>query len=119
MFLVYQTSMQLIQAVNKTKSFPFTATKSEESEKMTFKVTMGIMPDYIYDGLGLRVDGVSLDKPAAKAGILKGDIVTQIGEYAISNIQDYMAALGKFEKGSTTEVKVKRGTETITLKLTF
>jgi aminopeptidase YwaD len=119
MFLVYQTSMQIIQSVNKTKSFPFTATKSEESEKMTFKVTMGIMPDYIYDGLGLRVDGVSLEKPAAKAGILKGDIIIQIGEYSISNIQDYMVTLGKFEKGSTTDVKVKRGEETITLKLTF
>lgn len=32
---------------------------------------MGIMPDYVYDGKGLRVDGVSEGKPAYLAGVQK------------------------------------------------
>lgn len=119
MFLVYNVTLQMIKSVNKEKSFPFTATKAEETEKMNFKVTLGIMPDYVYDGNGLRVDGVSLDKPAQKAGILKGDIITKMGDYTISSMKDYMAALGKFKKGETITVVVTRGTETKQLQVTF
>ena len=32
-----------------------------------FKVTLGIMPDYLYDGKGLRIDGVTKNKTAAKS----------------------------------------------------
>lgn len=119
MFLVYDVTMQMIRGVNKKKVYPFTPTKSEESEKMNFKVTLGIMPDYIYDGIGVRVDGVSMGKPAQIAGLLKGDIITKLGQYTISSMKDYMAALGKFKKGDSTTVIVKRGNEEMTFTVTF
>ena len=78
------------------------------SSARSFKVTMGVMPSYTSDVVGLKVDGVSEGKPAQKAGILTGDIITQIGEYTIKDIQDYMNALGKFEKGQSVPVRVKR-----------
>ena len=31
------------------------------------------MPDYLYDGTGMLIADVSEDKPAIKAGLLKGD----------------------------------------------
>lgn len=119
MYEVLKVTMQMINAVNKTKDFPFTTTKSEDSEKMSFKVTLGIMPDYVYDGTGVRVDGVNIGKPAQIAGILKGDIILKLGDYTISSMTDYMRALGKFTKGQTTTVKVKRGDQEIDLPLTF
>lgn len=119
MYQVYMVTMQMIRAVNKTKSFPFTPTKSEDSDKMTFKVTLGIMPDYVYDGLGVKVDGTTPGKPADKAGIKKGDVIKKMGDYTISDIQDYMKALGNFNKGESTKVTISRNGVEITVDLTF
>ncbi len=77
------------------------------------------MPDYIYDGVGLRVDGVNLGKPGEKAGLLKGDIITKLGDFTISNIQDYMKALGAMKKGDTVKMIIKRAGEEKELSVTF
>lgn len=87
--------------------------------RSAFKVTMGVMPSYSAEGEGLKVDGVSEGKPAQKAGILTGDVIIQMGDIIIKDIQNYMEALGKFEKGQTIPVKVKRGEEVITVSVTF
>jgi len=89
------------------------------SSVRSFKVTMGIMPSYTSSDEGLKVDGVSDGKPAQKAGILAGDLIVQIGELPIKDIQAYMVALGKFEKGQSVPVKVKRNKEVVTVMLTF
>ena len=77
------------------------------------------MPSYTAEVEGLLVDGVSDDKPAKKAGILAGDIIVQMGDIVVKDIQNYMEALGKFEKGQTVPVKVKRKDEVLTLSVTF
>jgi len=84
-----------------------------------FKVTMGIMPSYTSDVEGLLVDGVSDGKPAQKAGILAGDIIMQMGDLPIKDIQNYMDALGKFTKGESIPVKLKRKGEELTVTVTF
>ena len=52
----------------------FTKTKDESDDKKVsaFKVTLGVMPDYVYDGEGMRIDGVSEDKPAQKGSNFEG-----------------------------------------------
>ena len=85
----------------------------------SFKVTMGIMPNYTSHVEGLQVDGVSEGKPAQKAGVKTGDVIIQIGDLIIKDITAYMEALGKFEKGQTVPVKVRRGNEIISLMVTF
>ncbi len=119
MYHVYNVVLQMIYSVNKKKELPFTATKNEETGVKGFKVTLGIMPDYIFDGTGLRVDGVNDGKPGAAAGMLKGDIIIKMGEYTISNIQDYMKALGMFKKGDIIVVRIRRGSEEKDLNVTF
>lgn len=103
----------------KRKKLPFTKTKDPSPGKTRFKVTMGVMPDYSFSGKGLRVDGVTADRPAAKAGLLRNDIVTKLGEWEINDINDYMSALGKFNKGDKTKVVFLRGTETISAEIEF
>lgn len=87
----------------------FKQTKNTTTSRTKFKVTLGIMPDYSYQDGGVMVDGVLDEKPAAKAGVKKGDIVLQIGEIKINGMQSYMEALGSFNPGDATKVKVKRG----------
>jgi aminopeptidase YwaD len=74
-----------------------------------FNVTLGIMPDYTFAGSGVRVDGVSDDRPAQKAGIQTGDVIIQLGTYDTNSLETYMQALSKFNKGDKTTVKFKRG----------
>ncbi len=97
----------------------FRKTKNESEETPRFKVTLGVIPDYMYDGKGMRIDGVSEDKPAQKAGLQKGDIVIQLGEFEINDMMGYMKALSKIEKGTTTTVKVDRKGKQIEKAVTF
>jgi S1-C subfamily serine protease len=77
------------------------------------------MPDYTYGGEGLLIDAVSSGKPAEAAGLQRGDIVTQLGQYKVTSVQDYMQALGNFEKGQTVEVTIIRAGANKTLNVTF
>lgn len=97
----------------------FTKTKEDESNTPKFTVTLGVMPDYMYQGEGMRIDGVSDGRPAKVAGFKKGDIVIQMGEIKVDGMQTYMEALSKFKKGDTAPVKVKRGEEIIEAEVTF
>ena len=77
------------------------------------------MPDYLYNDHGLRIDGVTKGKTADKHGILKGDIVIQIGDIEVTDIMKYMEGLSNFQKGDTTIIKIKRDSEIITTPITF
>ncbi len=113
----------VITIVNKLDDQPklaFLTTKNKSmSSSRSFKVTMGIMPSYTSDAVGLLVDGVTEGKPAQKAGILTGDVITQIGDHPIKDMQTYMQALGKFEKGQQVPVKILRNKEEKTVQVTF
>jgi len=97
----------------------FTPTKQNAVGKVRFKVTLGIMPDYSFQDGGVRVDGVSEDKPAQKAGIRAGDIITRMGDHKIQSMQSYMEALSHFKSGQTIDVTVNRNGQPLVIKLTF
>jgi S1-C subfamily serine protease len=48
-----------------------------------------------------------------------GDVITAIGDYSVKEIQTYMEALSKFKKGDKSTVKIRRGTEEISLPVEF
>lgn len=117
---VLEIIIKLIETVDAEPKLAFLTTKSKSmGSARAFKVTMGIMPSYSSNEAGLKVDGVSEGKPAQKAGILTGDLIIQIGELPIKDIEAYMDALGKFEKGQTVPVKVMREGKELTLNLAF
>jgi aminopeptidase YwaD len=110
----------IIDVTNKKGRLAFTKTReSATMGKNTFKVSLGIMPDYTFSGGGVRVDGVSEGKMAQKVGIKAGDIILQLGDIKFSDVQSYMGALGKFNKGDATKVKVKRGNEELVFDIVF
>jgi hypothetical protein len=110
---------RVIDALDKKAKLTFQETKANKEDTPSFKVTLGIMPDYTYEGTGVHVDGVTNGKPASKAGVEKDDIIVGLGDIPVNNLQDYMKALSKFKKGDSTKVKVKRKNEEKTLPLTF
>lgn len=110
---------QIAQVLSNEQSIPFTPTKQPETQRTSFKVTLGIMPDYSFEGKGLKVDGVTEGKPAQKAGVVSGDVLIQLGEIKISNMQDYMKALGSFKKGEEAILQLMRNNEVKAVKVIF
>jgi hypothetical protein len=102
--------ISLLIDADKIEKLAFTPTKTNNSSSSStsFKVTLGVIPDYAFDGKGLRLDGVSEGKAAQKAGLKQGDVIIMMDELAIENIQDYMKGLSKFSKGQTVQLKVNR-----------
>ncbi len=97
----------------------FRTTKNESEEVPRFKVGLGVMPDYLFDGEGMRIDGVSEDRPAAVAGLQKGDVVIQLGDSTVVDMMSYMRALSAFEEGSTTNVVVDRNGKKVKAEVKF
>lgn len=111
----------LIEMLDGKGKLAFTKTKDEDENRRaaSYKVTLGVMPDYVYNGEGMRVDGVIDGRPGAKAGLLKGDIIVQMGDLPVKDIYGYMDGLSKFKAGEKTKVKVKRGDKTVEVEVTF
>jgi aminopeptidase YwaD len=110
----------VIEKTNDNGKLAFTKTREPQAMgRRSFSVSMGIMPDYTFSGTGVRADGISEGKPAEKAGLKTGDVIVQIGEYKIADVQAYMQTLGKFKKGDTTKVTVKRGTAEMVFDIVF
>ena len=103
------------------KLMPLTFRESGKKESSgrsgrRLKVTLGIMPDFAgTEKKGLRVDGVTKGGPAAKGGILKGDVIISINGMSVGNIYDYMARLQKLKHGLTISVEVIRNEKNVVL----
>ena len=109
---------RLIAGLDAEPKLAFTKTK-DSSDSPRFTVSMGVVPDYLYDGKGMRVDGVSEGKPAQAAGLMKGDIVIQLGDSTIKDMMGYMRALSVFKKGDSTQVVVQRAGQQLEKKVKF
>lgn len=109
----------IIEQLDKEDKLPFQKTKNESEDAPDFKVTLGVVPDYLFGDPGMRIDGVSEDKPAQKAGMQKGDVVVKMGEYEVTDMMSYMECLSKFEKGQTVIVTILRDGEPMEMEVTF
>ncbi len=97
----------------------FRKTKNESEEVPAFKVGLGVVPDYLFTGKGMRIDGVSEDKPAQKAGLIKGDVVVKMGDSTVVDLMSYMKVLATFENGQKTKVVVDRNGDMIEVEVEF
>ncbi|MEP7278264.1 MAG: M28 family peptidase [Bacteroidota bacterium] len=119
-FRIVKYIYKIIETANKQGKLTFSKTRETSlAEPIRLNVTLGIMPDYAFNGNGVRADVIIEGRPAQKAGMKPGDIIVQLGEYPISSVENYMQVLNKFKKGDKTSVKIKRGTETVERELQF
>ncbi len=119
MEIVSNYIFSIIKDLDGQPKLPFKKTKNESEAVPDFKVTLGVVPDYLFSGKGMRIDGVSEDRPAQKAGLQKGDIVVKMGDYEVTDMMSYMKSLSKFEKGETTIVTINRNGELMEVEVTF
>ena len=119
MNLISDYIFEVITDLDNNGKLAFRKTKNESDETPRFKVGLGVVPDYLYDGEGMRIDGVSEDKPAQRAGLLKGDVVVKLGDSSVVDMMSYMRALSVFDVGNKTKVKVLRDGKEVETEIEF
>ncbi len=92
---------------------PETSNRRQRAEGPAF----GLMPDHTFEGEGLKIQAVIDNRPAQQAGMKDGDVIVRINNMEIREIQTYMEALGKLERGQSASVVVKRGGEEVTIQV--
>lgn len=112
--------LELLKKLDEPGKIAFTKTQDpKQGRSRSYKVSLGVMPDYTSNGNGMRIDAVLDDRPAQKAGLQDGDVVIKIGSIEIKDIYDYVESLGKFNTGDETTITVKRGEEILEKKVVF
>ncbi len=83
------------------------------------RVSLGTMPDFAYQGPGVRVQAVLPGSPAQRAGLKTGDIITGMDGVAIGDLRALSKALKSRKPGDHVAITVRRGQQTITLRATL
>lgn len=111
----------LIYNLEQEPKLVFTKTKDTHSStgSTSFKVTLGIMPDYMHEGKGVKIDGVTEGRPAANAGLKRGDLIIKLGNDELADMQAYMKCLEKYNKGEKTKVMIIRDGKELEFNVTF
>ena len=96
----------------------FVEAPGEQRQSMRLEgPTLGVLPDYGFDGKGMRITGTSSGGPADNAGLQDGDIIIGLGENELNDIYDYMGALNNLKKGQLTTITIMRDGEKLTMDL--
>lgn len=111
--------LDIIKEVDNNGKLKFTKTKNESAAVPSFKVGLGVVPDYLYSGKGMRIDGVSEGKAAQNANLQKGDVVIKMGDSIVTDMMSYMRVLSTFDQGDKTTVVVRRGSEELLKEVQF
>jgi aminopeptidase YwaD len=110
----------IMREVDGLQRLDYQETKDNNARKAPrFSVTLGILPDYLYEDGGVKVDGVTEGKAAAAAGLQKGDIIMELGDFTIADIYAYMDALAAFKKGDEVKIVYLREGEKMNGKVKF
>ena len=111
---------KIINDLDDEKKLAFTKTKNDENRRAPkFSVTLGVIPDYLFDGEGMRIDGIIEGRSADVSGMQNGDIVIQLGDLKITDMNSYMKALSFYNKGDKVKAQVLRANLKKELKVQF
>lgn len=106
---VVEYTIQLFRILDTIPSLPYAeVADGERGSRPARQFSLGIVP-----GHGMEVEGVYVQEVNAKgvaqaAGILRGDVIVQIGSVAVQNMQHYMQGLAEIKAGDKVEVVVLR-----------
>lgn len=67
---------------------------------------------------GVIITGVLQAGPAAKAGMLPGDVIVEVDSRQVRNVAEMMTAVASLQPGTSATFSVQRGAENLTLNIT-
>ncbi|MCY2960650.1 MAG: M28 family peptidase [Planctomycetota bacterium] len=87
---------------------PPPAPEGEKRVASGFNAWFGSIPNYAFEGPGVKIDGTSSGSPAERAGFLAGDVLLTIGEVKVANVYDLTYALQYYKPGDVVLVAFER-----------
>jgi hypothetical protein len=109
----------LTEAVDYLASRPDSLTTTLEARASTGKevtamkpegrrVLLGTVPDFAYEGQGVRLSGVTPSSPAAASGLKKNDIIVEINSESIDHLPDLSKVLRSLKPGAPVHIRFLR-----------
>ncbi len=72
------------------------------------RASTGTMPDFSFNGSGVRVAALTDGGPASKAGILVGDVIVAMNDVPVKSLKAYSDELKKYAPGEKVRIEVIR-----------
>jgi hypothetical protein len=72
------------------------------------KVSLGTIPDFAWQGEGVRLDGVTPGSPAEKAGLCAGDVIVGLAGRPVGSLRDLSSVLKSLAAGDRVKVLFRR-----------
>lgn len=110
---------EIVRSVDQNPTRPTykVAPTSSTGGRMSFNVTIGVIPGYGDGNDGMPLDGVRDGSPAAIAGLKTGDKIVKFAGKEVKNVQDYTKILGELKADTEYEIEIMRGTERLVFKI--
>ncbi len=88
-------------------------------ERGTRRVSLGTMPDFAFKGPGVRVQAVTPDSGADKAGIKPGDVLLTLDDKKIEGLRSLSGILKTHQPGDEVRVTIMRSGEEMMMTATL
>ena len=111
--------IDIIDELETYNKLEFKETISNQPTVARFNVSLRVMPDYVFEGDGMKASQIIRGGPADDAGLIDGDVIIMLGENEVKDVYDYMNSLSKFEKGDSTKVIVLRSGKKLEFEVKF
>ena len=111
--------IDIIDELETYNKLEFKETISNQPTVARFNVSLRVMPDYVFEGDGMKASQIIRGGPADDAGLIDGDVIIMLGENEVKDVYDYMNSLSKFEKGDFTKVIVLRSGKKLEFEVKF
>ncbi|MBI4881856.1 MAG: M20/M25/M40 family metallo-hydrolase [Planctomycetes bacterium] len=82
------------------------------------RILFGTVPDFAFAGEGVKVASLVADSPAARAGILAGDVLIELDGQKVANLQQFSGLLKALAPGQTVAVALLRDNARMTFDVT-
>lgn len=102
---------ELVERMQAAPELPFSAppAEAEGAERPRgFSVRFGTVPDYAFEGPGMRLSGTSPDSPAERAGLFAGDVLVRVDDVPIGTLHDFVYVLQIHKPGDVVRARYLR-----------
>lgn len=72
------------------------------------RVSLGLTPDYAFEGEGVRIDALRSDTPAFRSGLRPGDIITALNDAPVPDLRAYAQLLKGLKPGDSIRITIQR-----------